>query len=61
MGQHQPWRVNLILGLFVLSLLFAPLAVLFQLDLAHDKLPILARPIVDVLALFAAQPYELIL
>jgi hypothetical protein len=43
------------------SLLAAPLAVLFELDFAHDKLLVLARPIVDTAAFAAREFYELIL
>ena len=45
----------------MLGLRAAELAVLFEGDLALDQLLVLARPIVDVLALVAGEPYELIL
>ena len=39
----------------------APFAVLFQVNLALDELPVLARPIIDAAALTARYFYELIL
>jgi hypothetical protein len=45
----------------VYRLFAAPLAVLFELYFAHDKLPVLARPIVDTAALAARELDELIL
>jgi hypothetical protein len=45
----------------VLGLLLAEFAELLELDLALDKLAILARPVVDVLALLARKFDELIL
>jgi len=52
---------KLFLRLFVLRVSAAKLAEFLQFDLALDKLPILARPIRDALALFARDFYELIL
>ena len=43
------------------SALFAPFAELFQLDFALDKLLILARPIIDALAILAGQFDESVL
>jgi len=45
----------------VLGLCLAPLAVLFELDLALDELLVLAGPIVDASAFTAREFYELIL
>ncbi len=51
----------LFLDLFVLGLLFAPLTIFLELDLASDKLLVLAAPIVDALAGSAGEFYEFIL
>jgi len=53
--------LSLLLRFFVLRVDAAPFAVLFQVDLALDKLPILARPIIDAAALAARYFYQLIL
>ena len=39
----------------------APLAILFQLNFAHNKLLVLAGPVIDALAFLAGQTYESIL
>ena len=48
-------------GFFVFRVGSAPLAILLELDFARDKLPVLARPVVNAVALSAGDPYELIL
>ena len=42
-------------------LLLTPFTIFFELDLAGDELPILARPIVDAVALRAREFDELVL
>ena len=51
----------LLLSLLVCCVLVTPLAIFFELDLAGDELPILARPIVDAVALRAREFDELVL
>ena len=51
----------LFLDLLMRGLLATPLAVLLQLDLALHELLVLARPVVDTLALLAGELDELFL
>ena len=52
---------SLLLRLLVLRMRAAPFAVLLELDLACNKLPIAALPIVDAVALAACESEKLIL
>ena len=52
---------SLLLRLFVDSLLLTPFAPLLKLDLAGNKLLVLATPVVDALALGAGEFYKSIL
>lgn len=52
---------SLFLSLFVLRMLSAPFAILFDFNLALHKLLVLARPIVNAIACLARQFYQLIL
>ena len=54
-------RPLLLFGLLVFRVGLAPLAVLLELDLFGNKFSVLARPIIDVVALRAGDLYELIL
>ncbi len=53
--------VRLFLGFLVLRVSFAPFAVLFELNFARDKLTVLARPVVDAVALRTRESEKLIL
>lgn len=52
---------GLFLGFFVGGILFAPLAILFELDFALHLLPVLPAPVVDALAAPARQFDKMIL
>lgn len=54
-------RGRLFLSLLVLGVRLAPFAIFLELDLAHDKLPVLTGPVVSAVALAACESEKLIL
>ncbi len=54
-------KKTLLFGFFMLGVCFTPFAVLLELNFARDKLPVLARPVIDAVALRARESEKLIL
>ena len=54
-------KKTLLFGFFVFSMSFTPLAVFLQFYFARNKLPVLARPVVDAVTLRTREFEKLIL